>query len=95
MPWAKGRPSNPVYYTREYRAAKAAAVKAFRQGDPCWHCGRAMYAERPSSLHLEHSGSPATRDFTARGLTHPGCNVRDGARRGRARQNVQVTALRW
>lgn len=43
------------------------------------------------NLHADHD--PITGGY--RGLAHARCNVKDGAKRGRARQNTRTTRLRW
>jgi hypothetical protein len=88
VPWSSRKGTAAVYRTPEHRKARAALLTAFRPGDPCCLCGRPMYGPT-SRLHADHD--PVTGGY--RGLSHERCNVRDGARRGRARQNV--SRLRW
>ncbi|MGZ4573385.1 MAG: endonuclease domain-containing protein [Mycobacteriaceae bacterium] len=57
-------------------------LKAYRPGDPCCLCGQPMYPPT-RDLHADHD--PATGGY--RGLAHAQCNVSDGARRGRSRQD--------
>lgn len=87
MPWAK-RPANPKYHTPEHKAARAALLAAFTPGDPCCLCGHPMYPPT-SALHADHN--PNGRGY--RGLAHRTCNVRDGSKRARARQDA--TRLTW
>jgi hypothetical protein len=90
MPFAKQRGAAPIYRTPEHRRARATLIKAFRPGDPCCLCGHPMYPPT-SGLHADHD--PVNGGY--RGLSHMRCNVRDGAKRGRARQNTRATQLRW
>jgi hypothetical protein len=84
MPWSDSRRgASPIYRTPEHRKARAKLLAAFQPGDPCCLCGRPMYPPT-RNLHADHD--PAGNGY--RGLSHGLCNVRDGARRGRARQNV-------
>jgi hypothetical protein len=54
---------------------------------PCTRCAQPVY--HGTAWHLDHSDDRATY----LGVAHARCNRRDGARRGRARQNV--SPLRW
>ena len=85
--FAKDDAANAVYRTREHRAARAAMLKAYQPGDPCCLCGHPMWPPT-SGLHADHDPAGGYR-----GLSHGLCNVRDGARRGRARQDTST--LRW
>lgn len=96
MGWEDKGPA-AIYRTPEHRAARAALVQAHEPGDPCCLCGHPMWDE-VRYLHADHE--PGTDQY--RGLAHGTkpcqdcgikCNVVDGARRGRARQ--EVTDLDW
>jgi hypothetical protein len=90
MPFAKRNSAAPIYRTAAHRKARAALIAAFRPGDPCCLCGKPMYPPT-RLLHADHI--PGTDRY--RGLAHARCNVTDGAKRGRARQNTRTTQLRW
>lgn len=82
--------SAAIYQTTAHRQARAALLKAYSPGDPCCLCGNPMWPPT-SKLHADHD--PTGNGY--RGLAHSSCNVRDGAKRGRARQNIRATQLRW
>jgi hypothetical protein len=89
MPWNRSRPGSAAVYRQPLHAkTRRAYLEAFTPGDPCCLCGRPMWPPT-RDLHLDHD--PVTGGY--RGLAHGRCNVRDGARRGRARQNS--TRLTW
>lgn len=90
MPWSRSAGAAPVYRTAQHRKARAALLDAFQPGDPCCLCGHPMY---PPTRYLHADHDPTTGGY--RGLAHARCNVRDGARRGRARQNARTTQLQW
>lgn len=99
MPWAQRRGSRAIYQTPAHKKARAAMVAAFQPGDPCCLCGHGMYGPT-RNLHADHA--PGTDRY--RGLAHgltpcqdcgKRCNVSDGAKRGRARQDARTTQLRW
>lgn len=87
--FAKDDAANAVYRTRTHRLARAAMLKAYTPGDPCCLCGAPMYPPT-SELHADHNPAGGYR-----GLAHARCNVRDGARRGRARQDERSSPLQW
>lgn len=91
MPWSRSRPHgtsvNPLYRSPEHAKARAALLAAFTPGDPCCLCARPMWT--PKGLHADHL--PGTTQY--RGLAHPACNRRDGARRGRARQTTTAQRM--
>jgi hypothetical protein len=101
MAWDRSGGTDPKYQSREHRTARAALVKAYQPGDSCAICGHPMWPAEDGSLshlHADHDPHDPTR---YRGLTHGSqpcevcgmrCNVRDGAVRGRARQE---TPTRW
>lgn len=95
MSWDSSRgPTDPKYRSREHVKARARMVEDYRPGDPCCICGHPMYPPT-SALHADHDpNDPTGRRY--RGLAHGSrpcqdcgvrCNVSDGARRGRARQD--------
>lgn len=88
MAFAKDAAANAKYRTRAHRMARAAMLKAYQPGDPCCLCGGPMYPPT-SGLHADH----APNGDGYRGLAHAACNTRDGAIRGRARQDT--TQLTW
>ena len=99
MPWDRTAGAAPVYRSTTHKKARAALLKAYQPGDPCCLCGHGMWSPT-RYLHADHD--PTTGGY--RGLAHGTqpcqdcglrCNVVDGARRGRARQSPQVTALQW
>lgn len=86
-----------IYRTRDHKRARAQLLATYTPGDPCCICGHPMWPPT-SNLHADHDPDDHTR---YRGLAHgttpcqdcgQRCNVQDGARRGRARQN---TPTRW
>jgi hypothetical protein len=89
MPWSRTRRNTAaVYRTAEHRQARAALLAAFTPGDLCCLCQQPMWPPT-RNLHADHD--PVTGEY--RGLAHAQCNVQDGARRGRARQNTR--RLSW
>jgi hypothetical protein len=97
MPWDRSAPADPKYKTREHREARAALLTIYQPGDPCCLCGHPMWPPT-RNLHADHV--PGTDEY--RGLAHGSvpcetcgvkCNVVDGSRRGRARQDT--TQLQW
>jgi hypothetical protein len=85
MPWSNARP-NPERrgYGKEHRAIRAAAIAELERNGVgiCCIGGEPIYPGQ--ALHLDH-----TPDRTGyRGLACARHNRSDGARRGRARQNV-------
>jgi hypothetical protein len=74
-------------YGTAHMKARGELLARFTPGDPCCLCHRPMWTAK--GLHADHI--PGTDQY--RGLAHPRCNIRDGARRGRARQTA--TRLRW
>lgn len=98
MPWDRSRPGgtkvNPKYRDPAYLATRKQLMDQLKRA------GQGVCAERicimqsrlitPSMrLHLCHDETGTV----IRGLGHMQCNVRDAARRARARQNVST--LRW
>ena len=97
MPWPTTNQTKPIYTTPAHRHARAQLLQRYTPGDPCCLCGHPMWPPT-SNLHADHN--PTTGGY--RGLAHGTqpcqdcgvrCNVTDGARRGRARQNT--TRLTW
>lgn len=87
MPWSRDRPrADRRGYGTEHRKARAAAIAELERSGigRCCIGGEPIYPHQASALHLDH-----TPDRTAyRGLACARHNRSDGARRGRARQNV-------
>lgn len=90
MPWKTTRPSGTT--SRGYGSAhvKARAEWAARhdERDPCTRCGQPLGPMGPR-LHLDHNRA---RDGYL-GFAHARCNVKAGAKEGRARQTAST--LRW
>lgn len=99
MPWSRTSGAAPVYRSkqhRDYRAQLVAQLK--RDGYLVCTAKVCVFPSRlitnpngraRDGLHAGHNDSGTAYD----GPQHNACNVKDGARRGRARQNV--TRLRW
>ena len=90
MPWSRSRPSTDQRgYGTEHRKARAAAIAQLER-DGIGRCcigGEPIYPGQ--ALHLDH-----TPDRSAyRGLACARHNRSDGAKRGRARQNVIAMRL--
>lgn len=88
MSWQRSRPGgrgyvNPKYRSPEHKQWRAKLLAAFTPGQACGLCGKPMWPPT-SRLHADH---------TSQALTHAACNVRDGARRGRGKQDS--TRIRW
>lgn len=87
MPWDHSRPRTNRYGPAHTKA-RADAARHHHPDDPCTRCGHPLGPMGPG-LHYDH-----TDDGQAyAGFAHATCNVRAGARAGRARQ--QVTQLEW
>jgi hypothetical protein len=78
-------------YGNAHIKARAAAAKVHEPTDPCVRCGHAL-GPMGKWLHYDHDDRDPTRT-TYLGFAHAKCNVVDGARRGRARQ--EMPTLRW
>lgn len=74
-------------YGAAHAAARKQALATYHPGDPCCLCTRPL-GTNTRRIHLDHNPHGGYR-----GLAHARCNVTDGARRGRARQ--QSSPLRW
>lgn len=75
-------------YGAKHRAIRNGYVEAIQRGEhvTCCLCGGAITetdGRKPDGLHLDHT--PDRQGY--RGASHGSCNVRDGAKRGRARQD--------
>lgn len=81
MAWRRKTTAEQIYRAKAHRQARQALLAAFTPGDPCCLCGQPMYPPT-ANLHADHE--PGTTHY--RGLAHSHCNVRDGAKRARARQ---------
>lgn len=82
----------PATYGSAHRRARATALQALREGEPCHFCGRPMY--RTQRLQLDHvvpvvlGGARGTRQ-----LVHGVCNESAGAALGnRLRGKRRATA---
>lgn len=99
MPWDRTSGTSPVYRTaahRRYRASLVAQLK--RDGYLTCTAAVCLFDTRDitnpngrdrDGLHAGHNDAGTAYD----GPQHAACNVRDGAVRGRARQDV--TDLTW
>lgn len=101
MTWATGK-TNPKYRTREHRERRAHWVRKIKAGeyvectaDRCVFTSRQITnpnGRARDGLHLGHEDD----GVAYRGPQHNACNVKDGARRGRARQGRRIpTPKRW
>lgn len=93
--WARrpaGDKASAIYRTSEHRRARAALLAVHYDGAPCCLCGHPMHGP---TRNLDADHLPGTDQY--RGLAHGNgrcqtcglrCNRVDGAKRGRARQNV-------
>lgn len=89
MPWTKPKASTKARgYGQAHTKARAAAAARHQPTDPCVRCGKPLGPLGPH-LHYDHN---ATRTGYL-GFSHARCNVKAGARAGRARQNQ--AKLRW
>lgn len=87
MPWSSSRPRNTSYGAEHAKARREWAAQ-HRPDDPCTRCGHPL-GPMGRHLHLDHN-----RDRSGYlGFAHARCNVRAGAREGRARQDA--SRLRW
>lgn len=99
MTWDRSQGTNPKYRSREHARRRAELVRQLeRDGHLVCTAATCVMPTRiltnangrePDGLHLGHDDT-GTRYV---GPQHNACNVRDGARRGRARQTE--TPLRW
>lgn len=87
MPWDRNRPRSASYGSEHAKARKAAAER-HDPSDPCTRCGHPL---GPMGQWLHYDHSPDRQSYL--GFAHARCNVRAGARTGRARQ--EVSSLRW
>ena len=94
MPWSRSGPVNPKYRSKEHRDARA-AMKRQLERDGHAYCAQPICVMRSRlitpSMRWCAGHNDAGTDYI--GPVHQQCNVRDGARRARARQNA--TTLRW
>jgi hypothetical protein len=102
MPWDSSAPVNPKYRTAEHRERRAALVCQLKAGGVlictatvCVMPTREITNPNGNArdgLHLGHEDD----GVTYRGPQHNACNVKDGAKRARARQGRRVpTGRRW
>lgn len=101
MPWDSTRSStDPKYRSREHREYRAALVRQLKRdgflictADDCVFTSRLITnpnGRARDGLHAGHEDD----GVTYRGPQHNACNVKDGARRGRARQGRRAPAQR-
>lgn len=102
MPWSRSRPGTKAAYRskahREYRAALVAQLK--RDGYLTCTAKVCVFPTRlitnpnglaRDGLHAGHNDAGTAYD----GPQHNACNVKDGARRGRARQGMRSARRVW
>jgi hypothetical protein len=93
MPWSSSRPggstTNPKYTSKEHRAARA-AMKRQLERDGSAQCAQPVCVMRSRLILPGMAWCAGHNDAGTAyiGPVHRICNVRDGARRARARQNV-------
>lgn len=101
MPFAKRSAPAAKYRTRQHREYRAALVQQLKRDGyltctaktcvfPTRHITNPNGRAR-DGLHAGHNDAGTDYD----GPQHNACNVKDGARRGRARQNQKASQLRW
>ena len=88
MPWVRGQPSNPKYRTKAHRMERAKYVQQMERTGYLV-CAQPMCVmptriiQAGQAWHLGHDDT-GTQYI---GPTHAYCNVRDGAKRARSRQD--------
>jgi hypothetical protein len=98
VPWSKSRPRgksvDPKYQSKEHRDARA-AMKAQIERDGYGYCAQpvCVMPSRLITLTMRWCAGHNDAGTAYIGPVHQRCNVRDGAKRGRARQNA--TTLKW
>jgi hypothetical protein len=93
MGWDRSAPTDPKYRSREHRELRGHYARRLKAGEvlectatPCVMPTKAITnpnGNDADGLHLGHSDD----GVTYAGPQHRACNVKDGARRGRARQD--------
>src|SRR5690348_3699976 len=101
MPWARDRGVDPKYRTKEHRDYRASLVAQLKRdgylictAKVCTFPTRAITnpnGRARNGLHAGHADNGIDYD----GPQHAACNVKDGARRARAKQDTKTTRLRW
>lgn len=101
MAWSRSNGTDPKYRTpqhRRYREALVAQLK--RDGFLTCTAKVCVFPTREitnpngrarDGLHAGHNDAGTQYD----GPQHNACNVKDGARRGRARQSTETVRRRW
>ena len=79
--WARKGSTTARGYGREHQAERERRLAAYKQGDPCAHCG-APITWWPVSVARRYLDLPHTADRSGYlpGLAHRYCNRRDGQR---------------
>lgn len=100
MPWDRSAPTNPKYQTREHRDYLTALKRQLKVEGVLWCTAReCVFKTRaitnpngrdPNGLTAGHADNGVDYD----GPQHRLCNVRDGAKRARARQGRRAPASR-
>lgn len=95
MPWEGQRSKRKTSsrgYGAEHQAERKRRLPHYTEHDPCGNCGQPLGPNR-KLWHLPHNDQ---RTGYLPGFWCAACNVKDGARRGRARQSQgRVTELVW
>jgi hypothetical protein len=82
VPWDPSRARSADYGSAHIKA-RAAAAEHHDPDDPCTRCGQPLGPMGPW-LHYDHRDDRSGYN----GFAHASCNVRAGARKGRAAQDV-------
>jgi len=101
MPWSRDQPTDPKYRSKAHRDYLASLKRRLtREGylectaTVCEYGDRTITnpnGSHPDGLTAGHNNDGVNYD----GPQHRLCNVRDGARRGRARQGNALTSSRF
>src|SRR4051794_14072190 len=95
MPWDRSTPTDPKYRTKAHRDERAKYVRQMKR-DGYLICAQpvCVMGERTIQRHDDwHLGHDET-GMQYIGPTHAACNVKDGARRARARRDDPIVR-RW
>jgi hypothetical protein len=91
MPWSRTKPTNPRYRTAEYRITRK-RLKAKLERDGSAQCAEVICVMR-SRLIVPGMDWHVCHDSTGtqvRGICHRSCNIKEAARRARAKQSQPV-----
>ena len=94
MAWDRSKGTDPKYRTREHREARAALVRQLHRDGHLTCTAKVCVmptrwitesnGRKRNGLHLGHADNGIDYD----GPQHNACNVKDGARRARAKQDA-------